>query len=82
MSGFDKTLWTRLPQEKPTIFWGDLEDAGYPFVDTGMYIWEHGWANLNTWCQREIGEDRYTWIGERFWFLDTGDATRFSLVWT
>jgi len=75
-------LWDRLPNEKPAVFWSDLEDARYPFVDTGQWVWDDSWAKMLAWCQSEIGEERYTWIGDRFWFLDTDDATRFALVWT
>jgi hypothetical protein len=61
---------------------GELEDAGYPFVDTTVWILDDDWQKIHEWCSQEIGHDLYTCIGSRFWFLDTDDAARFALVWT
>lgn len=79
---FDRTKWTRLPQDRPMLVVGDIEDAGYPFVDTTVWLLDHDWQKIQEWCSQEIGPSLYTWAGSRFYFLNTDDATRFALVWS
>lgn len=82
MSHYDRTLWNRLPWHKDTIYVEDFVAAGYPFVDLPFRWWWPEWHVVHNWCTKEIGDGRYMHTGERFWFLNTDDATRFALVWT
>jgi hypothetical protein len=82
---FDRTLWTRLPPYKQPLYAGDFEDAGYPYIDVSVDVavsWNDEWHKVVYWCQKVIGEGRYTWTGSRFWFLDSDDAMRFALAWS
>jgi len=73
--------WTRLPTNKQPLEWRDFEDAGYPYVYLSWSLCSQHWDGAHRWCKSEIGEANYTWIGTRFWFLNSEDALRFGLVW-
>ena len=68
------------PTQLPTITQWDklLGGAGYYPVQLSHMS---NWQEIIVWCDETVGEDHYTWTGNRMWFETSEVATLFVLRW-
>lgn len=65
----------------------ELRVAGYHeiiIVDQNQHLSlrDDHWQEMATWCQANIEQDHWIWLGYNFWFSRSEDAVLFSLRWT
>jgi len=64
----------------------ELRRAGYHEVVT-INRYQHSprldhWREMSAWCQTNVEQDHWIWLGNDFWFDRSADAVLFSLRWT
>ena len=67
----------RLNNRKRKVPINDFYHAKYPYVDAD---YNKSWAAIHEWCHEFIGEYRYVWFGERFFFENEHDRLMFILA--
>jgi hypothetical protein len=71
----------RLNDRKKRQTKADFIKAGYPFVDS--IIGSKPFNSkpfIHKWCQENIGENRYIWFGDQFFFENEADKLLFILA--
>lgn len=57
-----------------------LEKSNYPYVYLDS-VGVREWQNIHSWCTVTFGTHRYTWAGNKFWFMTDDHLLLFLNVW-
>jgi len=57
-----------------------LEQSNYPYIYLGWFG-IHNWPHIHDWCISIFGKNRYTWAGDKFWFITDDHLLLFANVW-
>lgn len=62
-----------------------IEDWNAVFHSGGYYLVNPNttprWEEIHRWCVENLGDNRYAWNGNNFWFETEQDAIMFTLRW-